>query len=216
MHDILGVLPLEIKVLLKYLFSENLIKLDLINLRLQLFAFGYSEVGSKPVLLTTTTFDHDGKLKQSGSRMLVLARVLPFLIGDKIPEECEQWECYLMLLDIIEIAMSPKISISTVLYLRILIEEHLKFIDLYPNLNVISKMHYTVHYPSQILTLGPLVRCWTMRHEAKLSLLKQSGLQSNFKKCGTDGSCYYNQAALHTSCIDVHSNVKAERMSPPI
>lgn len=35
MHDILeGVLPLEIKALLKYLFSNNLIKLDLINLRL--------------------------------------------------------------------------------------------------------------------------------------------------------------------------------------
>ena len=111
MHDILeGVLPLEIKALLKYLFSNNLIKLDLINLRLQSFAFGYSEVASKPVLLTTATFDHDGKLKQSASRMLVLARILPFLIGDKIPEECEQWECYLMLLDIIEIALSPKIS----------------------------------------------------------------------------------------------------------
>ena len=36
MHDILeGVLPLEMKALLKYFFSENLIKLDLINLKLQ-------------------------------------------------------------------------------------------------------------------------------------------------------------------------------------
>ena len=65
MHDILeGVLPLEMKALLKYLFSKNLTKLELINLRLQSFAFGYSEVGSKPVLLTTATFDHDGKLNQ--------------------------------------------------------------------------------------------------------------------------------------------------------
>ena len=72
MHDILeGVLPLEMKALLKYFFSENFIKLDLINLRLQSFAFGYSEVGSRPVSLTTATFDHDGKLKQSASRMHV-------------------------------------------------------------------------------------------------------------------------------------------------
>ena len=182
MHDILSVLPLEIKALLKYLFSENLIKLDLINHRLQSFAFGYSEVGSTPVLSTTTTFDHDGKVKQLASRMLVLARVLPFVIGDKIPEECEQWECYLMLLDIIEIAISLKFSKSTVSYLRILIEEHhLNSTDLYPHFNVIPNMHYMVHYPSQILALGPLATCWTMRHEAKLSLLKQSGLQSNFK-----------------------------------
>ena len=98
----------------------------------------------------------------------------PFLMGDKISEECEQWECYLVLLDIIEIALSPKISKSTVSYLRVLIEEHhLKFIDLYPHLNVIPKMHYMVHYPSQILTLGPLVRSWTMQHEANLNLLSQ-------------------------------------------
>ena len=42
--------------------------------------------------------------------MLVLARILPFLIG----EECEQLAFYFMLLDIIEIALSPKISVMYV------------------------------------------------------------------------------------------------------
>ena len=217
MHDMLeGILPLEMKALLKYCFSESFFTLDLINLRLQSFAFGYSEVGSKPVPLTAATFDHDGKLKQSASRMLLLARVLPFLIGDKIPEECEQWECYLTLLDILEIALSPTVSKHTVSYLRVLIEEHhLKFVELYPHLNVIPKMHYMVHYPSQILALGPMVRTWTMRHEAKLSLLKQSGLRSNFKNIAQTVAkrhqgwlCYHNQATLHASCIDVPSSVK--------
>lgn len=113
--------------------------------------------------------------------MSVLARVLPFLVGDKIPEGCEQWESYLMLLDILQIALSPTVSQGTVAYLRVLIEEHhLKFTQLYPHVSVIPKMHYMVHYPSQILALGPLMRTWTMRHEAKLSLLKQSGLKSIF------------------------------------
>ena len=55
-----------------------------------------------------------------------------------------------------------------------------------------------------------------VRHEANLSLLKQSGLRSNFKNVAQTVAkrhqgwlCYYNQAALHTSCIDVSSNVKA-------
>ena len=56
------------KILIKYLISEKHITLDLINLRLQSFPFGYSEVGSKPVPLTAAPFsDHDLKIKQSAS-----------------------------------------------------------------------------------------------------------------------------------------------------
>ena len=217
MHDLLeGVIPLEMKLLLKYLFSQKCITLDIINQRLQCFAFGYSEIGSRPVPLSTTAFDNDSKLRQSASRMSLLARVLPFLIGDKIPEECEYWECYLTLLDILYIALSPTVSKSTVAYLRVLIEEHhMKFKELYPHVNIIPKMHYMVHYPSQILALGPLVRSWTMRYEAKLSLLKQSGLRSNFKNVAQTVTkrhqgwlCYYKQANLHVSSIDVPPAVK--------
>ena len=76
-------------------------------------------------------------------------------------------------------------------------------------------MHYMVHYPSQILALGPLVRSWTMRYEAKLSLLKQSGLMSNFKNVAQTVTkhhqgwlCYYKQANLHVSSIEVPPAVK--------
>ena len=60
MHDLLeGVIPLEMKLLLKYLFSQKCITLDLINQRLQCFAFGYSEMRSRPVPLSTAAFDND-------------------------------------------------------------------------------------------------------------------------------------------------------------
>ena len=66
--------------------------------------------------------------------------------------------------------------------LKNLIEEHhTMFIELYQEWTVIPKMHYMTHYPEQILALGPLVRAWTMRYEAKLFLLKSAGRVSNFK-----------------------------------
>lgn len=42
-------------------------------------------------------------------------------------------------------------------------------------------MHYMIHFPEQILALGPLIRAWTMRYEAKLHILKCAGHVSNFK-----------------------------------
>ena len=43
------------------------------------------------------------------------------------------------------------------------------FKALYPDVSILPKMHYMVHYPSQVYRFGPLVNTWTMRYEAKLS-----------------------------------------------
>ena len=55
------------------------------------------------------------------------------------------------------------------------------FKSLYPDKSIIPKMHYMVHYPSQILTFGPLIYTWTMRHGSKLSVLKRASSHRNFK-----------------------------------
>ena len=38
-----------------------------------------------------------------------------------------------------------------------------------------------VHYPKQLIALGPMVRTWTMRCEAKLNLFKRAAHLGNFK-----------------------------------
>lgn len=38
-----------------------------------------------------------------------------------------------------------------------------------------------LHYPEQIILLGPITKTWTMRHEAKLSFFKKASFLSNFK-----------------------------------
>ena len=37
------------------------------------------------------------------------------------------------------------------------------------------------HYPEQMENIGPIIRAWTMRHEAKLNFFKQASRVSNFK-----------------------------------
>lgn len=85
-------------------------------------------------------------------QMWVLSVNLPLIIGDKIPEDSKEWECFLLLLDIVKLCTSRKVSKSHIGYLEVLIQiHHQLFVECYPNARIIPKMHYMVHLPKQIL-----------------------------------------------------------------
>ena len=102
------------------------------------------------------------------------------------------------------ICASPVISADSAAFLEILIEEHhQQFVGLYPEESVIPKMHIMIHFPQQILNYGPLVHTWTMRHEAKLRVIKRAARVSNFKNvCQTVAKRHQ-----HLLCFYLHSNL---------
>ena len=82
-----------------------------------------------------------------------LSIYLPLMIGDKVPNDDNEWECYLQLLHVLKICMARVLSIDLVQYLEALIEMYLTaFRSCYPLASIIPKQHYMVHLPSQILT----------------------------------------------------------------
>ena len=88
----------------------------------------------------------------SAAQMWVLSVNLPLLIGNKIPEISEEWECFLLLLDIVKLCTSRSASKSHVGYLEVLIHSHHQlFVKCYPTARITPKMHYMVHFPQQIL-----------------------------------------------------------------
>lgn len=81
-----------------------------------------------------------------------LAVYFPLMIGNLIPDDDEEWKCFLLLLDILQICVSWIISVDLVGYLKDLIDSYLSsFRTCYPHLRIIPKQHYMVHLPSQIL-----------------------------------------------------------------
>ena len=111
------------------------------------FNYGYSET-DKPVPVLARALRSDGSVRSSASQMSLLLRTLPFLVGDKVPED-EHLLCFLLLRKIVGIVFSPVFSEGLCSLLKLLIaEHHSKFV-----------MHFLVHYPDQIQAVAPMV--WT-------------------------------------------------------
>ena len=182
MHDLLeGLAPLEVKLLLKELISQKYFSLEEYNSRLLNFNFGFSD-RDKPVPILSRNLQPENSLRSSASQMLTLLRVLPFLIGDRIPEGSEHWTCFILLRKIVDIVLCPAVSENHCSSLKLVISEHhSKFVHLYGVSSFIPKMHFLLHYPDQIKAVAPMVPTWTIRHEAKLNFFKQAAHLANFK-----------------------------------
>ena len=77
--------------------------------------------------------------------------------------------------------IAPVITVGTLSVLKESIKYHLnKLKELFPNLNLIPKQHYMVHFPSLIKRYGPPIRHWCMRFEAKHKMCKRIASKQNF------------------------------------
>ena len=63
----------------------------------------------------------DNSIRASASQMLQLVRILPFLLGDMIPEDNKYWICFLLLRKILDIVLSPVLTESLCTSLKIVI-----------------------------------------------------------------------------------------------
>ena len=119
MHDIFeGVVQCELKLLLAHLVSVKHFTIDVLNDRLRRFDFGYSELSDKPSELDEKVIKSaDQKIRQSAAKMWSLPVFLPLLVGDLVPEKCEAWDFFILLLKICSIAVSWKIEPENIPYL---------------------------------------------------------------------------------------------------
>ena len=174
MHDVLeGVVVRELSLLLKHCVSSKYFTLDY-NCLLH-FDYDYAEADRPtPILRSSRFLENETKEhKLTAAQSLLLARIFPLLVGDKVPPNDAHWQVYLVLCKLLDVLMSPWSSADLCGHLHVLIQEHhTLFIQVYSQDKVTPKFHFLHHYPEQILRTGPMVRSWTMRHEAKLHFFK--------------------------------------------
>ena len=217
MHDILeGICPYELKLVLHhFIISQGLFTLDSLNDRIRSFNYGRGETSSKPVQISKKSIhSKEGTIKQSASKMWCLFRNLPLMIGDLIPEDNPHWELILSLLNIMSVLFAQAITREATYMLEYMISDHLQlFKQLFPNEKINPKQHYLLHYPRCIRMVGPLVKFWAMRFEAKHNFFRRlSHIVCNFKNiCKTMAyrhqyaQCYrfYMNKDINESAVEV-------------
>lgn len=172
MHDLSeGIIACELKLMLfSFIFCRNYFSLELLNARLASFDYGYSDRRNKPTAIRDAELRDLQKntLSQKAAQIMCLFVILPFLIGDKVPENDDMWKLYLLLRDIVDIVFADTCSVGDSVYLKCKIEDHHSlFMTLFPDRRMLPKHHILVHYPQVMRKVGPLSRCSSLRFEAK-------------------------------------------------
>ena len=185
MHVFLeGVAQYEIKEVLKYhiLQPRCTFGIQALNQRIKSFRYGYNDIADKPsLILPTTLHSEDNRIRQTAAQFMVFMKILPFLL-DGLVDSDDVYVGFLRdLIDIFQMLIAPVITVGTLSVLKDSIKYHLnKFKELFPNLNIIPKQHYMVHFPSLIKRYGPPIRHWCMRFEAKHKMCKRIASKQNF------------------------------------
>lgn len=181
LHDfVVGVVPLELSLCLKSLFSKGYITLDRLNSLINSFPHKYSDRVNKPSVITKAHVEK-GSIGGNGHENWSLLRFLPLLIGKSVPEQEPAWEILMDLKEIVEIVVSPVFSEEILHYLEIKLSDHRSLLrDTFPDFNFRPKHHFADHYPYLLRCFGPLVELWTMRFESKHSFFKKTTFLRTF------------------------------------
>lgn len=187
MHDFLcGISPMVIKLVLhEFVCNQGKFDIQFLNSAISSFNYGYLEHKNKPSPNFTDNLlkRKEHSLSQKAMQIWCLSRALPFLLHGVIEENDPHMELILCLLRVKEIVFAPTISPSLLPYLDALIKEFINnFIEIFPHVNLINKLHHITHYPECIAWVGPLVHYWCTRFEGKHNELKvRAQNMHNFK-----------------------------------
>lgn len=174
MHDLLeGIVPLELALCLKILIKKKFFSLEELNHSIRQFPYKWSDKTNCP---QARPLDLASRRSIGGNahENWCLLRMLPFMVGSKVPEDDLVWQVIMTLKDIVELVMAPVHTHYTIGCLESKIGEHRhRFMEVFPETRIIPKHHFLEHYPWLITAFGPLVALWTMRFEGKHSFFKK-------------------------------------------
>lgn len=206
MHILIeGPVEIAIRCLLKYfIFEMQLFTIEQFNKRITHFDYGHFKK-DKPALILRNHLV-DGVLRQSAAQIFTLAHMLPLLIADWMqyenPHLTEHINCYILLLQIMNVCFAYEIHEESIELLSRMIEIYItRFINLYPN-TIVPKFHFLIHVPRYIKLFGPPRQQWCFRFEACHAYFKSLvPVVRNFKNMALTMS-YRHQSRL---CITLAS-----------
>ncbi|XP_071831683.1 uncharacterized protein [Apostichopus japonicus] len=206
MHDFAeGIVPLEMHLIIQRLIETRVFTLEELNSRILSYNYGFVDKKNKPnPFRQSQILNPSGASGQTAAQMVCLTIHLPLMIGDKINSSCQEWDLYLLLVEILKIVMSQSISMPATYMLKSLIKDHHElFLQLFPQRNLTPKQHIIIHYPRIIRELGPLRQYSSIRFEGKHKLFKQfANICNNFQNISKTLATKYQLAQCYDFLIE--------------
>lgn len=107
------------------------------------FEYGRHDRKSKPPGISRHCLKQNAPLKGTASQKWCLLRLLPQLFADNIPEGNDFWELYLVLSEIVDIVVAPKVSRSSVAYVQLRTSISRFFLREHVTSGTLQKLLYT-------------------------------------------------------------------------
>ncbi|XP_063226787.1 uncharacterized protein LOC134533272 isoform X1 [Bacillus rossius redtenbacheri] len=194
-HDIFeGIAQYDLPLILHSFEDKGWISFEILNRKIKKFKYKNHEVNNRPCQIA-----HKGKrLGGQAAQTWTLIRMLPFIIGNRIPDYSHlAWKLFLLLLQMCQIITSPRLNMQIVgLLAEIVTEYNDTRKTLYPDERLKPKHHYILHYPRLTLMYGPLALLSTLRFEAKHRCFKKWQVISGNTKNVTKTLSYKHQLLM--------------------
>lgn len=174
LHDLFeGIVPIEMALCIRQMIQNKYFTLDHLNAKIKAFPYEHYDRLDKPQTIPKT-FATKLSIGGNGHEKATLLRLLPLMIGNKVPERDGAWAILMDLKEITQLVLCPSFTDSSLQYLQTKIIEHRQCLkEVFPDFRIRPKHHYLEHYPDLIRQFGPLVHLWTMRFEGKHSFIKK-------------------------------------------
>lgn len=168
MHDVAeGVVKYDICQIISAFITKKYFSLEFLNEQLRNFKYDPDQK-NRPDNITRDNLKHNS-LKFSASEALVFSQHLNVMIGNKIPEDDEHWQLYILLRKILKILNLRSIDSSTALIFSQITSEHNQlYVKLFGS-TLKYKLHLLLHYSNIMRRFGPLNQFSNFRFESKHS-----------------------------------------------
>lgn len=173
-HDLFeGVIPYVMENVIVYCVTEGFFNLQFLNEQIENFPYSGTDKTNKPSKVAVTNLG-SFKVKQKAVQCWCFLRLLPLMVGSKVPKDNRVWAVLLSLQDVVQVSTAHQVDSALCNFLADLIETFLiNYTTEFPDNSMKPKFHYIIHYPKLLMKFGPLVHCWTLRFEGKHLYFKE-------------------------------------------
>lgn len=168
LHDLFeGIVPVELALCISEMIQKKYFTLEDLNKKICTFPYQQTDRLDKPQQISKN-FAAKRTIGGNGHENSTLLRLLPLMVGSKVPEGDEAWAILMDLKEIVQLVLSPSFTEESIHYMQTKISDHRQVLKaVFPDFKLRPKHHYIEHYPELTKRFGPLVHLWTMRFEGK-------------------------------------------------